>query len=598
MKGVFSVFTSIRRAFLALMVILLLVVGGIQMGVLDYSLIQVNNSSQKIIQDSIQGEIQDRLKFSVQAAVTNGETYYKLNQGKLPEAELRKNILAMLDGSRFSTDGYFFAYEYSGVRLVAPENQAMVGKNLIDITDKNGVKLIQELVKNAKAGGGFTNYIWKNPASGQDEPKLSYSMPLKIGTSEIMVGTGTYLLNVEKGREKIAGKIGEARQNTFMLGTISVVFIILLMVLVIYLFINKIIIKPLLDFTKHAHEFAAGDLSADYKQAGLRWEFKFLGIATQQMIENMRSIITSIIQTSQSLDHDIHETKTSLQATSAAAEQVADNIRQVSAGVHTTFHNVATISGLAASSTTNISAVTKEIGVVDHKLLTSVSTSVAGQKKLEQLIYLITNATEKTQFASLSMELLVKQTREIQAITNVINEIAGQTNLLALNAAIEAARAGENGRGFAVVADEVRKLAEATTTHSREIANLIGEITTGVENASSAVKSSIQIIQEQNAASQAVDTQFNEISSMIQDAALLVDSVVSKTKQVEGNMNELNSELNSIVKISEDSATTTERITVASKELSTHILVIEEQINNTDQVVGTLVHQTKKFKLK
>ena len=68
---------------------------------------------------------------------------------------------------------------------------------------------------------------------------------------------------------------------------------------------------------------------------------------------------------------------------------------------------------------------------------------------------------------------LAHKVNDIDALLDLINEIADQTNLLALNAAIEAARAGENGLGFAVVADEVRRLAERSKTSAGEINTII-----------------------------------------------------------------------------------------------------------------------------
>jgi cytochrome c len=86
-------------------------------------------------------------------------------------------------------DLYPFVYDLSGVNVAHGSRPVLIGKNLIDLKDQDGVYLIQEMVKIAKGpGNGWVNYKWPNPLTNKIEDKTSYVE--KMG--DYFVGVGAY----------------------------------------------------------------------------------------------------------------------------------------------------------------------------------------------------------------------------------------------------------------------------------------------------------------------------------------------------------------------------------------------------------------------
>jgi Single Cache domain 2 len=75
--------------------------------------------------------------------------------------------------------------------LAHPYEPEMIGTNVLNVTDSNGVALKKNMLEAAKRGSGFTYYIWPNAAhSNAEEPKLTYV--LKVD-EELWLGAGNYL---------------------------------------------------------------------------------------------------------------------------------------------------------------------------------------------------------------------------------------------------------------------------------------------------------------------------------------------------------------------------------------------------------------------
>jgi methyl-accepting chemotaxis protein len=171
------------------------------------------------------------------------------------------------------------------------------------------------------------------------------------------------------------------------------------------------------------------------------------------------------------------------------------------------------------------------------------SVAASGNARMEKSIAAIRRVESTVDQSATVMADLSSETERIQAITQVIREIADQTNLLALNAAIEAARAGEQGRGFAVVADEVRKLAERTSTSTTDIAATVEAIrakaTTAVDamhNVHEEVVESVRFSDETRETLAAIVASAERVSDLARGIAAATQSQLAASERTVGEM--------------------------------------------------------------
>jgi len=105
-------------------------------------------------------------------------------------AETQKAVADRLNSLQHSGDLTIFGGTMNGVSLFGPAR----GKNLLDVVDNNGVKVVQELIKAARDGGGFVNYDMP-PMDGQEGyPKMSLAVP--IAGWDWYIGSGINLNHV------------------------------------------------------------------------------------------------------------------------------------------------------------------------------------------------------------------------------------------------------------------------------------------------------------------------------------------------------------------------------------------------------------------
>jgi len=112
------------------------------------------------------------------------------------DEQIKADILSTIGATHFGRDGYIFVVRYDGTLLMNNTDRQHIGENSWDLTDNNGVKIVQEL-RNAveSQDGDFIYYVWNKPSSNLVAPKVSFARGIEDW--EWMIGAGVYLDDID-----------------------------------------------------------------------------------------------------------------------------------------------------------------------------------------------------------------------------------------------------------------------------------------------------------------------------------------------------------------------------------------------------------------
>jgi methyl-accepting chemotaxis protein len=253
--------------------------------------------------------------------------------------------------------------------------------------------------------------------------------------------------------------------------------------------------------------------------------------------EQVAQASSQIAGSSQSLSESATEQASSLEETVATMEELTSMVR------------LNTENGKQAAS---LAVSTREI-------------AIKGEQEIKTLIE--------------SIHSISADSRKIEEITNVIDDIAFQTNLLALNAAVEAARAGEQGRGFAVVAEAVRGLALRSSVAAKDIAELIKNSVEKIELGSKQANQGGVVLSE-------IVTAVRKVADLNNEIATASEEQSNGIIQIGKAMNQMDQVTQQNAAAAEETAAAAEELSGQSESLKVNVTSLEKEIYGSRHVHG------------
>ena len=250
---------------------------------------------------------------------------------------------------------------------------------------------------------------------------------------------------------------------------------------------------------------------------------------------------------------DIHEKMDKLRAASEATRQAME---EVSIGATDTAEHVQNQSLQTEAIQSRVEDVSSVADRIEESMRKTLRALESGNRDVDLLVKEVETSVANGVAVTEKLEALKAYMDEMNSIVELIGGITSQTSLLALNASIEAARAGEAGRGFSVVATEISGMATRTKEATANIAGLI-------HNVSTAIQEVVVVISE-------MVSHINEEKQGAANASESFGTIQISTYEIRDNMDNLAESVARLKEANQTIVDSVQNISAISEEVSAH----------------------------